>query len=247
MKMITEDIDLIILTNPNNPTGQKIDEDLLERILIRAEECHSLLLIDECFRDLCEDGCDFETEGSRLARLIRNYGNVLILRAFTKTYAMPGLRLGYGAGNPKLIKQIESHLPEWNVSAAAQRAAENILSKKNRSKLLEYRRNTTECIRKERAFLQKEIERIGNTYPSAGLVLYPGTANYMLFYSKLELYGKMLLKGILIRDCSSYTGLSKGWFRIAVSDHEKNKQLIQQLECVIIENENMEKEKNDRY
>ncbi len=243
LNAVTEDIDLVILTNPNNPTGQVIDEGVLERILFRAKECHAFVMIDECFRDLCEFETDFASEGRRIGRLLDRYDHLLILRAFTKTYAMPGLRLGYALGNAKLIQQIIPHLPEWNVSAAAQRAADELLSKEYRQKLLAYRRKTTQCIRREREFLQEEIERIGKTYHAAGLVLYAGMANYMLLYCKIDLYSKMLNHGILIRDCSNYRGLSKGWFRIAVADHEKNKKLVHVLEQVVREYEDTETEK----
>ena len=82
--------DLVVLCNPNNPTGQTAEPELLRRILARCQEQRALLLVDECFNPFL----DFP-EQHTLKPLLGEYPNLLLLKAFTKLYAMAGLRLGY--------------------------------------------------------------------------------------------------------------------------------------------------------
>ena len=109
---------ILFLTNPNNPNGRFVDKSLLERIVSKCDETGTVLLLDECFLPL--SGADKERS---MIPKISEHGNIVVLRAFTKSFAMAGVRLGYAVcGDKALAEAIRAHLPEWNLSLFAQRA-----------------------------------------------------------------------------------------------------------------------------
>ncbi len=232
LSFMTEEDDLLILTNPNNPTGQETDEGLLEKILKKAKECNITVVVDECFRDLRGKEALTDAECKRLSRLIDSYDNLIMIRAFTKTYAMPGLRLGYAIAGSDLVGQMSPLLPEWNISGIAQTAAAALLAEDKREELQRYLRQTEECIRRERKFLQEKLQELSEAYPNAGLVIFESRSDFILIKCRIDLYKEMLAQGILIRDCSNYRGLSKGFYRIAVQDHGKNEKLLAATKAV---------------
>ena len=109
--------DLVFLCQPNNPTGQPVDRALLEAVLQRCESAGSILVLDECFVSLLDDGPSYTMKG----RL--DSPNLFLLKAFTKTYAMAGLRLGYClCSNETLLQDMARCGQPWSVSTVAQAA-----------------------------------------------------------------------------------------------------------------------------
>lgn len=213
IQAITPDLDIIFLCNPNNPTGLLVEKPLLEKILKRCQELEILMAVDECFLDFVP-----EPEKYTLKEYLENCDNLFLLKAFTKRYAMAGVRLGYGlCGNKKLLEKMESMTQPWNVSSMAQAAG---LAALKETEYVEAGRLMTFA---ELAYLKEELTRLG--YP-----VYPSQANYVFFTGPVDLYEKLEQKKILIRDCSNYTGLSKGYYRVAVKNHEENQQLVKALE-----------------
>lgn len=212
LQALTEDLDIIFLCNPNNPTGLLVEKPLLEKILKRCRELHILMAVDECFLDFVPS-----PEKYTLKEYLETYDNLFLLKAFTKRYAMAGVRLGYGlCGNKKLLEKMESVCQPWNVSSMAQAAGLAALQEK------EYVEKGRQMTFRELAYLKKELT-------SLGYLVYPSQANYVFFTGPADLYEKLELKKILIRDCSNYTGLSKGYYRAAVKNHEENQQLVKAL------------------
>ena len=148
---------------------------------------------------------------------------LLLLRAFTKSFAIPGVRLGYLIGSAEeLLSKIREQLPEWNLSIFAQKAGQACLSSGNETYLTE----TVRYVKRERRFLTDELQQMG-------IRVFPGKANFLLLYCEENLYEKLLRRGILIRDCSNFEGLSEGYYRIAVKRHEENLQLLEAIkECL---------------
>jgi threonine-phosphate decarboxylase len=210
--------DAVFLCNPNNPTGQLIEPDLLEHI---AKICHNKgtrLFVDECFLDLT----DFWQENS-LKRLLPQYPGLFILKAFTKSYGMAGLRLGYClSGDNGLLSAMARFSQPWNVSSPAQAAG---IAALGQSDFLE---QTRSLIQQERPWLEKNLNTLG-------LDVYPSCTNYILFYSQIPLLEKLAVRGIVIRDCSNYEGLAKGWYRIAVRQHRENIRLVSALKEILLE------------
>ncbi len=214
LEKISEDTDMVFICNPNNPTGVLIHPELMNKILDRCQEMNAVLLLDECFVDFLDE-CSENTMKHKL----KNYPNLIILKAFTKRYAMAGVRLGYAlCSNQKIIDRMKAVSQPWAVSILAQEAGIAALKEDT------YVKSSMENLRKERKYL---LEEIG----SLGFKTYDSKANYIFFKGPENLYEFCLSKGILIRDCSNYEGLEAGYYRIAVKRHEDNKKLIEVLKA----------------
>lgn len=208
---ITEETDLLFLCNPNNPTGQTISEELLPAIAGRCEQNHTLLVVDECFLPfLCKE------KERTMKPYLGRCSFLAVLRAFTKVFAMPGVRLGYLlSGNDVLLEKVKKFLPEWNTSQVAQIVGREAVKEKG------YLTRTRKLLEKERSFLQQELK--DNPLIERW---YGGEADFFFLKGYDLLYEKLLEQGILIRDCSNFPTLQKGYYRIAVRTHQENRQLV---------------------
>lgn len=215
LQALTADTDLLFIANPNNPTGQLMGREYLLELLEHCRQRGMIVVLDECFMEVCET--DGESSKSLLAK-IDSYENLLLVRAFTKSFAMPGVRLGYlVCSNPDLREKIRRQLPEWNLSVFAQRAG---IACAEQSKT--YLQDTVEYVRTERAYLREGLEKLGIRVVS-------GEADFLLLYTTQPIYDRLLAKGILIRNCENFRGLGAGYYRIAVKKHEENEVLLQEL------------------
>ena len=212
-ELINERTRAILICNPNNPTGMLIPHRLLKRILEKCRKLDILLVVDECFLDFVK-----EPEEYSLKHSLSGFNNLFILKAFTKRYAMAGVRLGYGlCSDRKLMERMELCVQPWNVSTMAQAAGLQALTE------TEYVEEGRQLVFREAQWLKDELVRIGYK-------VFPSEANYIFFKGPEELFDFCLRKRILIRDCSNYPGLTKGYYRIAVKRHEENVKLIEVLE-----------------
>lgn len=212
---ITGETELVFLCNPHNPSGAALSREFLLQAARRAGQCGTVLAVDECF-------WQFVVKENRVTLLdaVNGHPQLFLLHAFTKTYAMPGLRLGYGVSSDQgLLERMRRQMQAWNVSAPAQAAGLAALEE------TAYVERTAEAVACEREYLRRELTRLG-------FRVYPSQANFLLFQGPEDLKERCAGKRILIRDCSNYHGLSAGWFRIAVKLHEENETLIQVLERV---------------
>lgn len=211
-----EDSDICFLANPGNPRGQYYPKDELYALIEKCGKRDITVVLDECFMELS----DAPTEHSYTTKF-KKYKNLIIVRAFTKSFAIPGLRLGYMmTGNDTYINCIRKHLPEWNVSGLAQLAGTEAL-------------NHMGYLEEARALIKKEREYLTDNLRKNDIAVEISNANFLLLFSKENLYEKLLNKGILIRDCSDFEGLKKGYYRIAVKLREENEILISALKEVL--------------
>ena len=216
-ELVHKGLDMAFLCNPNNPTGMLIPHRLLKRILEKCRKLDILLVVDECFLDFVK-----EPEEYSLKHSLSGFNNLFILKAFTKRYAMAGVRLGYGlCSDRKLMERMELCVQPWNVSTMAQAAGLQALTE------TEYVEEGRQLVFREAQWLKDELVRIGYK-------VFPSEANYIFFKGPEELFDFCLRKRILIRDCSNYPGLTKGYYRIAVKRHEENVKLIEVLEGGIL-------------
>ena len=202
---LDESISLIFLANPNNPVGNLVEPELIFKIAEKCRQCDITLVLDECFMELTGK----EMTHSFLNQL-DEFPNVVVVRAFTKLYAIPGVRLGYLICEQTLAEKIRLQLPEWNLSVFAQRAGVAAIKEQ------EYVARAVVCIQTQRLFLREELK-------AAGCNVFDSDADYLLFYSEKKLYELFLQRGILIRDCSNFRGLQRGYYRIAVKSEEQNR------------------------
>ena len=215
LKELSEDTDIIFLCNPNNPTGRAIDKKLLVRIIETCRDFDITVVLDECFIELSESA-------KSMAGMVGDHKNLIVVKAFTKFFSMPGARFGFAMADPSVIERLGAQLPEWNISVFAEEAALaglRLLEDGEGSSFLE---RTRETIAREKEFLFKELNALGPT-------TYPTEANFILIRSNTELYKALLQKGILIRDCSNFAGLCEGYYRIAIKDHDSNEALVAAL------------------
>lgn len=194
--------DITFICNPNNPVGSVAHKSLMEDIAQKCRSAGVVCVSDECFADLA--GC------------YSMKGKMSVIKAFTKTYSLAGLRLGYLIGDDKIIADTKLQLPAWNVSKVAQAAGAAALSDKD------YLKKSIEIIEKERGFLQHGLTALG-------FKVFDSQANFILFKGREGIAQELLKKGIMIRDCSNFEGLSEGFYRIGVKLHAENEELIKEL------------------
>lgn len=210
-------LDMMFLCEPNNPTGRTTDRRLLVKILERCAAQGALLVVDECFNDLLDNPVEHS-----LVKLLSSFPNLLVLRAFTKSYGMAGLRLGYAlCRNVRLLEQMRTSGPPWAVSSPAQAAGLAALEEDG-------------YLSQVRRLIQRERPRLAAGLEVLGFQVCPGEANYLLFFSPASNLGERLReRGVLLRDCSNYHGLGPGWYRAAVRTGEENQVLLRTMREVL--------------
>ncbi|MCI5493622.1 MAG: threonine-phosphate decarboxylase CobD [Lachnospiraceae bacterium] len=215
LELLTEEIDVAYLCSPNNPTGQTIDRKLLAQIIRVCGQKHIFLVLDACFMEFLDP-----KEQPDLIQEIFQKKHIFILRSFTKMFGLAGIRLGYGiCTDTDLLARMQYSRQPWPVSTPAQAAGIAACREE------EFVIRSREYLKKERLYLEAELRPLVKT-------LYPSKANYLLFEAEEDLQEKLLSHGILIRDCSNYRGLGKGFFRVAVKSHADNERLIRAMEQV---------------
>ncbi len=204
----------VFLCNPNNPTGRLFPHDLIMDVITLCKQIGARLFVDECFLELAHDG-------ESLKGLLADFPGLFLLRAFTKSYGMAGLRLGYCfSSNSALLARMAELTPPWDVSAPAQAAGVAALGEG------EFLRRAKELIDRERPRMKAALEAMS-------LWVCPSDVNYLLFRGPESLLGDMRQRGIALRDCANFPGLGPGWYRIAVRREEENDRLLAALrECV---------------
>ena len=208
-KELKTGLDMVFFCTPDNPSGVVISKDILLQSLELCEKYYARMVVDESFWEFA-----FDREEETMLPYIGQFQSLFLLRSFTKMYGIPGLRLGYGlCSDTDLLEHMEEVRQPWSVSIPAQEAGITALDE------TDWCRQVRSYVTEQRMWLAGELE-------SMGCKVYPSSANYLLFYLDQELMESLKRKDILIRDCSNYQGLTKGYYRIAVKTEEENRQLI---------------------
>lgn len=212
---IVPEIDIIFLCSPSNPAGQLIEKKVLEPVIQKCQKNNIRLVVDECFFDFVSDMPYCLTD------LTKEYPCLFLLRAFTKMHAVPGLRIGYCICSDKaLLQRMENVRQPWSVSVPAQEAGIAALNETRREE------QTRSLILEERDRLERKLAQLG-------FRVVPSAANFILFNGKAGLAEKAREYKILIRDCSNYSGLGKGWYRVAVRLRKENEHLLKVLKKIV--------------
>ncbi len=222
-----DNVSLVSIINPNNPTGFLISPNDMQRLLSACEKYGVYLVIDEAFLDFTEPADKYS-----LIQYAAQSKYLIVLRSLTKFYALAGLRLGYMAANNKIINGINRLKPPWSVNQLAQNAGLAAICD------TDYYHKTRGLIKKEREFLYNELCADRRFLP------YQPTANYILVklvpltlpspqggegFTSDKLQSRLINKGYLIRDCANFTGLDNSFFRLAVRTRKENQGLIEVL------------------
>jgi threonine-phosphate decarboxylase len=204
-------LDMAFLCNPNNPTGRLIEPDLLAEILRRCRELRILLVMDECFLPF-----------TGATSLTGSLGpGLVVAKAFTKTFGLAGLRMGYALGpDSAFAETLAGAGQRWSVSVPAQIASCAALQ------CLPWLEQGRRIIETERPYLAEELR-------SLGFRVFDSDANFLLFHSELPLFRGLMERGILIRDCSSFHGLDGRYYRCCVKQREQNETFIGMIREVL--------------
>ncbi len=209
LKAITDKTKIIVVANPNNPTGNFMDA----KDFVRIAETGIPFIVDEAY---------VEYAGLKLSQvnLTKKYKNVLVTRTLSKAYGLAGLRFGYAMGDKEVIGQISAALLPWNVGTIPMWAA---LAAFEDTEALDFR---VKFNNSEVDYITEALSEIPN------LVVFPSKANYILFdCGKLGKQGKDMVsfaetKGLIFRPESEKYG-SDGWFRITIGTKEENRMAVE--------------------
>jgi adenosylcobyric acid synthase len=203
---------LIIITNPNNPSGSFIDPSQLASLIQKNPE--SIFIIDESFIDF--------TNQDSIIKHIKNFDNLIVFRSFTKFYHIPGIRLGYIIANDYLIEILKQYINCWNINSFAIEIGKKALED------VEYKEKSLSYLNEQKNYLIQFLKSIPQ------LCIYESFANYLLIkildpnWDAIKLFEKLLkYYNISIRICHNYKGLDPNYFRIAIKSQKENQTLIE--------------------
>ena len=214
-----DEFDSIFICNPNNPDGSVRE---IKKLLEFAEKEGKLLIVDETFIEFA----DSEKDRS-LVNMVEKSKNLFIIRAVTKFFGIPGIRLGYGiSSNRELLQKMYDEKEPWTINSFADSASDFIFKEE------EYIRKSKEYFSKERVCMINEINKID------GIKAFNADANFILvrFENKnvLDVKENLLKRaGLLIRDASNFIGLDSSFARVAIKNHEQNIVLVDALRSVL--------------
>ena len=204
--------DLAFFCNPNNPTGLAERRETVEEMARFCGERGIFLVVDECFGEFLD-----EPESCSILGELGHFPGVFVLKAFTKLYAMAGVRLGYGfCSDSSVLEAMEAVRQPWSVSTLAQEAGIAAL------KETEYVEETRHMIRRQRDFLKDGLRELG-------FEVWDSQANYLFFRGREGWKEDLLRRKILIRSCANYPGLDGRYYRICVRTGEDNEKLLREL------------------
>jgi threonine-phosphate decarboxylase len=207
--------------NPNNPTGRLLSREEISRLANRCEENGTFLLIDEAFIELSDPNqsvCD----------LARDMEYLVVMRSLTKSFAIPGLRLGFSVTNPELAKVMNRARTPWSISSIAASAGVYLLNNAGRPGYLE----------ESRALIRRELSWLTGELKILGLKPLESQVNFILADIRPSGLGSdQICEGtqeerVLVRDCQSF-GLGRDYIRVAVRSREENRMLISALKKVL--------------
>ncbi|HEY3320000.1 MAG TPA: cobyric acid synthase [Planctomycetota bacterium] len=207
---------LVFIGQPNNPTGKLCETERLRELAARHPA--AIFIVDEAFADFV-DGFDSLT--------VRRPANVVVLLSLTKSFAIPGLRLGCAVASAEIAGRVRELQPPWSVNAIAQAVGVRLMRDEA------YLVRTRQFVRERREELQRALSDV------PGLTVFPSAANFLLLRLDRKdsdaptLASRLLREGIAIRVCSNFTGLDDRFFRVAVRTAQENGCLVGAMQRVL--------------
>ncbi|MFI3174826.1 MAG: aminotransferase class I/II-fold pyridoxal phosphate-dependent enzyme [Bacillota bacterium] len=221
--VITEEVGLLVLCNPNNPTGSVISQSELKRILDHCQSTKTALMIDETY-------IEFADEMARLTAipLTKEYDNLFVIRGTSKFFACPGLRLGYGiSSNEAFLTHWETHQNPWSVNSIAEFVGVHLFSES------EFQNKTKQLIATERKKIIDTISKWRNCE------IYPSHGNFVLIrllskkITSNMIYEVCLERQMVIRNAESFETLDDSYLRFCILEEQQNDELLAILHTLI--------------
>lgn len=214
--------DLVIICNPNNPTGTAVDIYDLEKIAMHCKKENAILMIDETYTEFT----NFKDNISAIP-LVNKLENIFIIRGTSKFFSIPGARLGYGiCSNKAIIEKINTKKDPWSVNSFANLIGINLFKDK------EFISKTQDLIYYERENFFKELNKIKN------LKFYNSKSNFILCKILNEknsdfIFESLLKEKMLIRNAKDFPFLNDKFFRFCILSKENNKLLLKNLKNLL--------------
>jgi threonine-phosphate decarboxylase len=216
IKKIFESGDLLIICNPNNPTGRVWERGEILALAGLSRERGGAMMIDECFINLT-----FPRAWSALSLTDRD--NVIVLRALTKDFSAPGLRVGFAVAEKNIISRVRSHMQTWPLNCAGEAFA------------VACAKNPEPFLAESAAKISIERARLESGLRECGYEVIPSRVNFILARSRADaetLYSELLKHSILIRRCANFPSLGRNYFRVAVKGGPDNDKLLSALAII---------------
>ena len=211
LKAVRPETSLVIVCNPNNPTGSYVEPEPLRAFIERVPR-ETVVILDEAYGEFVTSPADEET-----ATWVGEHPNLVVLRTFSKIYGLAGLRLGYGIADPQVVRALDKVRQPFNVDSLAQIAARESL-------------RYPERLSERRERIAAERRRVATALNEAGIGCHPSEANFLLVdVTGLALPGPevsqaLLERGILTR--SGYAMDCPGWIRVTIGDAEEGDRFL---------------------
>lgn len=213
----------VYICNPNNPTGRVEPRDKLVRIVRECEDMGVLVFLDETLLELVPGHVDITLSG-----MVNKFSNLVVASSLTKSFAIPGIRIGFGFSNPDIVSEMEKIRMTWNVGQIEQTVATFLI------------RDRMDYIDRAAAVMAEESEILNSSLLGIGFPAGPVSDSFFYFNS-LEPLGmdcadfkrKMLTHGIMVRDCASFGPEFKSYVRYSVKDRERNCRFLAAVDSVI--------------
>lgn len=213
---LNENLDLVVICNPNNPTSSCITRKEMRCILDVCKQYGIYVMVDETYVEFTEDVTAITS-----IPLAQDYNNIIILRGTSKFFAAPGLRLGYAiTGNRDLLTEIHTKKNPWTINSLAAIAGEIMFQ-------------DTEYIEKTRQLISAERKRISELLSkNPAFKIYPAQANFILVRLLKEsltsglLFDTAIRQKMMIRDCSTFPFLNEKYIRFCIMSPEMNDKLL---------------------
>lgn len=208
----------VFLCHPNSPTGRRLSRSDLRQIVRTVHQCGCWIIVDEAFIDWCPS--------YSLMKEIARFPQLLILRSFTKFFAIPGIRLGYVVGEPAVVESLRMYLPPWSVNHVAQAAGVAALADSR------FRQRSQQFMQQEQPRFIAQLRKI------SGVRVIPSQASFVMLEvpggcCTQDIVERLQAQGILVRDCQSFSGVTRSALRIAVRSRRDNKRLLKELRGIL--------------
>ncbi len=211
LKALNDTIEMLIICNPNNPTGKVLTKDQMDTILKRCMELEIFVMVDETYVEFVKD-----IDKISSIALTRKYDNLIVLRGVSKFFAAPGLRLGYAiTGNEDFLDATANSKVPWNINSYASVAGVMFEDEK--------------YINLSKSLIHTERNLIFSALSSRKTIkVFKPEANFVLIkllkegQTAGEVFDYCIQKGLMIRDCTDYEGLGEQYVRFCFLKPEQN-------------------------
>jgi len=222
---ISSGIKAFYICNPNNPTGRIEPRKKIIEIVKECRDNGVLVFLDETLLELVKDN-----EKMSCVRCVKKYDNLVVAGSLTKSFAIPGIRIGFGFADEALISEMEKIRMTWNIGEIEQNVARVLIGEH-----MDYIHKAANVMAEESGIMRSQLSEIG--FPVGNI-----SDSFFYFCSLKELGIKgsdlqraMLRENVMIRDCASFGSPFEWFVRFSVKDRQRNEMFVRAAETALKE------------